>query len=64
MTRVDLITTAEAARRLGIKPVTVRWLITTGVLPARRLGRDWMIDPADLAKARDRRRPGRPKEKG
>lgn len=63
MTR-ELITTAEAGRRLGLKPVSVRWLINNGVLPATRVGRDWLIDPADLAKARDRRRPGRPKEKG
>lgn len=60
----DFITTAEAARRLGVAAVTVRWLISNGVLPARRVGRDWLIDPADLDKARDRRKPGRPKEKG
>lgn len=45
----DLISTAEAGRRLGLSPRRVRALITEGRLPARRIGRDYLIRAADLA---------------
>jgi excisionase family DNA binding protein len=56
-----ILSTAEAAERLGLSPRNVRWLIATGVLPARRVGRDWAILATDLGRARGRRLPGRPK---
>jgi len=57
------LTTAQAATALGISRRTVQWLITTGVLPARRLGRDWHIREADLKlrRVRERAGPGRPR---
>ena len=44
-----LITTAEAARRLGRTPRLVRWAIGRGHIPAKRIGRDWLIDEREIA---------------
>jgi excisionase family DNA binding protein len=45
----ELITAREAARRLGITRIRVALLISSGILPARRVGRDWIIEASDLA---------------
>lgn len=37
----DVLTTEEAARLLKLHPVTVSDMAAKGVLPARKLGRDW-----------------------
>lgn len=55
----NTLTTQEAAERLGISPIRVRQLITDGRLPARKFGRDYMIDESDLQLVEDRK-PGRP----
>jgi excisionase family DNA binding protein len=44
-----LLTTAQAAERLGVSPRRVVALITAGRLPAAKFGRDWVIREADLA---------------
>jgi len=49
-----LLTTKEAALRLGIAPSRVRQLILSGLLPAEKAGRDLWIDERDLEKVRDR----------
>jgi excisionase family DNA binding protein len=54
-----LITTNEAAERLGVTPVRVRALITAGRLPAQKMGRDYFIKAEDLELVEDRK-PGRP----
>jgi excisionase family DNA binding protein len=41
------ITTAQAAALLGVSPHEVRRLCRLGLLPAQRVGRDWLIDPRD-----------------
>jgi excisionase family DNA binding protein len=43
-----LMTTAEAAQRLEVSVERVLWYIWAGRLPARRFGRQWAIDEADL----------------
>lgn len=43
-----MITTTEAARRLGMSDQTVRRLITTGELPAYRFGRQYRVSEVDL----------------
>lgn len=60
------ITTAEAAKRLKSaidgKPLKARRvlaLITSGRLPAQRVGREWLIKVSDLSKVAHRK-PGRP----
>ena len=55
------LTTAQAAAALGITERGVRNLIDSGTLPARKLGQQWFIDPADLKRPEVRdRKPGRP----
>jgi excisionase family DNA binding protein len=44
----DLITTAEAAERLKLTIRAVQKMIEAERLPARKVGRDYLIDPADL----------------
>lgn len=54
----ELLSTAEAARRLGVAPVTIRWLIRAGRLPARRpYGPGWLVSVADLDAYASTRRP-------
>jgi excisionase family DNA binding protein len=50
----DLLSTQEAAARLGVSPRRVVALIDTGRLPAIRVGRSWVIRAADLAQVADR----------
>jgi len=45
------LTVAQAAERLKVTPTTVRALIASGELPAKRLGHAWMI-PADAVDRR------------
>lgn len=59
---MELIGTALAAEKLGVTQGRVRALIQSGRLPAKRLGRDYFIDPKDLKLVKDRK-PGRPRIK-
>ena len=43
LTEVELITTKEAAARLGCKPITIRKAIDEGRLKGEKLGRDWLV---------------------
>lgn len=55
------ISVREAAIRLGVSPQRVRVLADAGRLPARKLGRDWLIDMDRAAVAAPgQREPGRP----
>jgi excisionase family DNA binding protein len=56
---MNLITTKEAADRLGVTVQRVHALISVGRLPAEKFGRDYMIDESDLKLVEDRK-PGRP----
>lgn len=47
----ELLTTAEAAQRLGKSKEVVLKACQTGQLPAKKLGWQWFIDPADLPKS-------------
>jgi excisionase family DNA binding protein len=58
---MNLIGTAEAAQRLGVSQDRVRALIKAKRLPAKKLGRDYFIDPKDLALVKNRK-PGRPRK--
>ena len=55
----EIIATSEAAKELGITVQRLRVLIREGRLPAKKLGRDWIIRRADLDLVRVRK-PGRP----
>lgn len=55
-----LITTTDAAQRLGVTVRRVQALIKARRLPAERVGRDWLINEFHLADVADRKT-GRPK---
>ena len=55
-----LMTTAEAARRLGVTHRRVRQLIEAGRLPASKFGPVWVVVEADLRLVENRPGPGRP----
>lgn len=61
MNATHLITVSKAAARLGVTPRRVQALIASGKLRAQRIGRDYLIDPADLPSL-ERRPPGRPRK--
>ena len=58
-TACNWISTRAAAAELGVSPRRILALITAGRLHATRLGRIWLIAPADLDAVRVRL-PGRP----
>lgn len=54
-----MLTTTQAGERLGITDQRIRELIKEGILPAKRIGRFYIIDSDDLADANKRKkRPG------
>ena len=58
---MKIITTAEAARRLGVTTNRVRAMIRAKRLKAFKFGREWLIDPKDLDAVKDRK-VGRPRK--
>ena len=42
------LTTAEAARELGVPGARIRQLAAAGDIKAEKRGRDWMIDAASV----------------
>ena len=58
---MKIITTVEAARRLGVTPSRVRALIEAKRLKAFKYGREWLIDPKDLEAVKNRK-VGRPRK--
>jgi excisionase family DNA binding protein len=44
----ELLSTAEAAERLGLSVRAIQKMIEGGRLPARKVGRDYVIDPSAL----------------
>lgn len=55
----NMLTTKEAAARLGITAGRVRQMVLSGQLPAQKFGRDLVIAESDLSLVEDRK-PGRP----
>ena len=58
---MKIISTAEAARRLGVTPNRVRALIEAKRLKAFKYGREWLIYPKDLDAVKVRK-VGRPRK--
>ena len=58
---MKIISTAEAAKRLGVTPDRVRKMIEAKRLKATKFGNVWMIDPKDLEAVKDRK-VGRPRK--
>ena len=59
---MGLLTTAEAAHKLGISARRVQELIKDGRLPAQQFGRTYVINEDDLVLVSNRK-PGRPSTK-
>ena len=57
---MGLISTQEAADRLGVTIGRVRHMIYAGRLKATKIGKVWIIDTKDLEAVRHRK-PGRPR---
>jgi len=60
---VAIISTKEAADRLGLSVRRVQALVKAGKLPGQKFGAAYMINEKDLAKVQNRK-PGRPKKAG
>ena len=58
---MKIISTAEAAKRLGVTADRVRKMIVTKRLKATKLGNMWVIDPKALEAVKDRK-VGRPRK--
>jgi excisionase family DNA binding protein len=58
---MKIISTAEAARRLGVTANRVRAMIEAKRLKATKVGNVWLIDPKDLDAVKDRK-VGRPRK--
>lgn len=58
----SLLTTKDAAQRLGISAIRVRVLIRESRLPATKVGRDWLIQEDDLVMVQERK-PGAPRKR-
>jgi excisionase family DNA binding protein len=58
---MKIITTTEAAKRLGVTPDRVRKMIEAKRLKATKLGNVWVINPKDLETVKDRK-VGRPRK--
>ena len=56
---MKLLTTKQVADRLGVSAARVRAMVLAGRLPAEKIGRDLVIQAADLALVKNRV-PGRP----
>lgn len=65
MAGMRLLTTQEAAAKLKITVARVQQLIWAGRLPAKKLGRDYVIAESDLKLVRHRKvgRPRKPSKK-
>lgn len=56
---MKLLSTSQAAKKLGISPARVQQLIWAKKLPAQQVGRGYVINESDLKLVEDRK-PGRP----
>ena len=56
----NLISSKEAAERLGLSLRRVQALITSGRLPAQKIGNSYVVNEKDLELVKERI-PGRPK---
>jgi excisionase family DNA binding protein len=58
---MDFLTTKQVADKLGVTIRRIQALVTSGRLPAQKIGRDYLIREKDLKLVEDRK-VGRPKK--
>jgi len=56
---MNILNTKEVAKKLNVSSIRVRQLIRNGRLPAKKVGRDFVIDEKDIALVAERQT-GRP----
>lgn len=59
---MEFLTTKQVAERLGVTVRRIQALVTSGRLPSKKFGRDYMIKETDLKLVEDRK-VGRPRKK-
>jgi excisionase family DNA binding protein len=59
----EQLSTTEAGERLGISRKRIHQLIEEGKLPAKKIGKVWIIEARDLPLVQTRPPVGRPKKK-
>lgn len=57
---MGLVSVSRAAQKLGVSRMRVHQRIAAGSLPAQRVGRQWVIEEADLRSVANHAGPGRP----
>jgi excisionase family DNA binding protein len=58
-----LVSTREAAKQLKLSLRRVQAMIKTGLLPATKIGRDWLIETDDIEREKQiERKPERPRK--
>ena len=64
LNQMALIGTAEVATRLGLTTGRVRTMIGKGIIKADKVGRDWLVDEAEVVRLKSSpRKRGRPRTK-
>ncbi len=63
MAKPSLISSAQAAKELGVSHRRVQQLITAGRLSAQKIGRNYVVERSGLAEVRERKI-GRPPKRG
>ena len=58
-----ILTTHQAAEKLQVKPLTIRKYLRSGVIPGRKLGREWRILETDLERMVSAPAPPKPSER-
>jgi excisionase family DNA binding protein len=59
---MSLLSTKQAAEKLGVSAIRIRQLIQDGTIKATRIGRDYVIDEKDLKAVKTYGKAGRPKK--
>lgn len=59
---MELLSTSEAAEKLGVTAIRVRQLIQEGKISAKKLGRDYVIEEKELKNVKTYGKAGRPKK--
>lgn len=57
-----MLTTRQAAEKIGVTPGRIHQLIQAGVIKAQRYGQIWLIQETDLEQSKWCRKPGKKKK--
>jgi excisionase family DNA binding protein len=60
---MEMLSTLEAAEKLGVSPIRIRQLIQDGKIKAKKLGRDYVIEESELESVKTYGKAGRPVKK-